>query len=120
MPWLIQHVAVETRREDVAACAAFFRLLGFRDAEVPDSLRERAAWLQRGPTQVHLLFSDDPVVPPAGHLAVVVDDYDATVAALRAEGHPVEPRRQHWGSPRSYARDPAGHLVELVEFPPPG
>jgi catechol 2,3-dioxygenase-like lactoylglutathione lyase family enzyme len=117
---VIQHVAIETRRADAPACAAFFRLLGFADVDPPRSLRERAAWLQAGPTQVHLLFADDPAIPPAGHLAVVVDDYDATVAALRDAGHPVEPRREHWGSPRAYARDPAGHLVELMEFPPPG
>jgi catechol 2,3-dioxygenase-like lactoylglutathione lyase family enzyme len=116
---LIQHVSLETRPGDVAGCAAFFRLLGFHDVEPPESLRERAAWLQRGPTQVHLMFRDDPVIPAAGHLAVVAEDYDATLAALRAAGHPVEPRREHWGSPRAYSRDPAGHVVELMAFPPP-
>jgi catechol 2,3-dioxygenase-like lactoylglutathione lyase family enzyme len=116
---LIHHVSLETRPGDVAACAAFFHLLGFHDVEPPESLRERAAWLQRGPTQVHLMFRDDPVIPPAGHVAVVAEDYEATVAALRAAGHPVEARREHWGSPRSYARDPAGHLVEVMAFPPP-
>jgi catechol 2,3-dioxygenase-like lactoylglutathione lyase family enzyme len=51
---------------------------------------------------------------------VVVDDYDATLTALRAAGHDVEPRAEHWGSPRSYVRDPAGNLVELMAFPPDG
>jgi catechol 2,3-dioxygenase-like lactoylglutathione lyase family enzyme len=117
---VIQHVAVETRPADAPACAAFFRLLGFHDVDPPESLRPRAAWLQRGPTQVHLLFSDDPTIPPAGHLAVVVDEYEATLAALRDAGHSVDPRREHWGSPRAFVRDPAGHVVELMQFPPPG
>ncbi len=115
---MIHHVALETRHDDVPACAAFFRLLGFGDVQPPESLRDRAAWLQRGPTQVHLMFSDHPTIPRAGHLAVVVDDYEGTIAALRDAGHHVEPRREHWGSPRSYARDPAGHVVELMAFPP--
>jgi hypothetical protein len=34
------------------------------------------------------------------------------------DGHEVEPRRQHWGSPRSYVRDPARNLVELMAWPP--
>jgi catechol 2,3-dioxygenase-like lactoylglutathione lyase family enzyme len=120
VPGLIHHVAVETRREDVEACAAFFRRLGFVGVDPPETLRDRALWLQRGPTQVHLMFSDDPVVPSAGHLAVVVDDYDAVLEELRQAGHPVEPRPEHWGSPRAFVHDPAGHVVEVMAFPPPG
>jgi catechol 2,3-dioxygenase-like lactoylglutathione lyase family enzyme len=76
-------------------------------------------WLQRDGTQVHLMFvEDDPVVPPSGHLAVVVDDYDAALAALLEAGHEPEPRREHWGSPRCFVRDPAGHRVEVMAFPP--
>ncbi len=115
---MIAHVALETRREDAEACAAFFRLLGFADAEPPESLRERARWVQRGGTQVHLLYRDEPQIPGRGHVAVVVDDFEAAVAALAGAGHDVERRREHWGSPRAYAHDPAGHLVELMAFPP--
>jgi catechol 2,3-dioxygenase-like lactoylglutathione lyase family enzyme len=118
VPGLIHHVAVETRHEDAEACADFFRLLGFDSVAPPPTLRHRALWLQRGPTQVHVMFRDDPVVPPAGHLAVVVDDYEATLEALRAGGHPVEPRPEHWGSPRAFVHDPAGHVVEVMAFPP--
>ena len=37
---------------------------------------------------------------------------------LASERYEVEPRPQHWGSPRSYVRDPAGNLVELMVKPP--
>ncbi len=81
---VIQHAALETLRSDGEAAAAFWRLLGFEDVEPPDSLRDRAAWLQREGTQIHLLWTDEPVAPPEGHVAVVVDDYDATVERVRS------------------------------------
>jgi catechol 2,3-dioxygenase-like lactoylglutathione lyase family enzyme len=116
---VIHHAALETRRADGEAAAAFWRLLGFEEIEPPETLRERAAWLERGGTQIHLLWKDDPTAAPEGHVAVVVDDYDSTLARLREAGHEVEERRRHWGSPRAFARAPGGHRVELMEFPPP-
>lgn len=115
---MLQHVAVEVAPERVDACVAFYGLLGFAPVSVPASLRGRATWVQNGPTQVHLMRVQDPVVPPQGHLAVVATDYAGTLAALRAAGHAVQARREHWGSPRSYVRDPAGTLVEVMAAPP--
>lgn len=117
---MLQHVANETRREDVDAVVAFWELLGFARVEEPAGLRDRAIWVERAGTQIHLLLTDDPVVPPSGHAAVVAEDYDATLAALRAAGHPVAPGRQHWGVPRALATDPSGHRVEVMSASPPG
>jgi catechol 2,3-dioxygenase-like lactoylglutathione lyase family enzyme len=117
---MIAHVAVETRPADASACVEFFALLGFAEVTPPPSLRKRARWVQRGSTQVHLLFVEEPDVPPRGHVAVVADGYEATLARLREDGHEVDPRTEHWGSPRAYVRDPAGHLVEVMAFPPDG
>jgi catechol 2,3-dioxygenase-like lactoylglutathione lyase family enzyme len=114
----VQHVALETRPADAGALVAFFALLGFDEVEPPPTLTERARWVQRGATQIHVLFADDPVVPPAGHVAVVAPDYEATLSALRAAGHPVDERKPHWGSPRSFVTAPGGHRVELMAFPP--
>ena len=99
-------------------CAAFYSLLGFRQVEPPETLRERAVWLERGGTQIHLMHVDEPTTPPEGHVALVVDDYERTLAALREAGRDPEPRREHWGSPRAFVRDPAGNRVELMAFPP--
>jgi catechol 2,3-dioxygenase-like lactoylglutathione lyase family enzyme len=115
---VIQHVALETAPEDAEAAEAFWRTLGFRPVEPPETLRDRAAWLQKGPTQVHLLWADDPVAPPQGHAAVVLDDYDGVVEELRAAGHEVEPRTQHWDAPRAFVRAPGGHRVEIMAAPP--
>jgi catechol 2,3-dioxygenase-like lactoylglutathione lyase family enzyme len=62
---------------------------------------------------------DDPVVLPAGHFAVVVDDYDRTLERLRAAGFDPESRDEHWGAARAFVRDPAGNRVELMAAPPP-
>jgi catechol 2,3-dioxygenase-like lactoylglutathione lyase family enzyme len=115
---VIQHVSIECRRADEDAHRRFWRALGFTDAEPPPGLRDRAGWLEAGPTQIHLLWAEDPVVPPQGHVAVQVADLGAALAALDAAGFAHEPRREHWGAPRHYARAPGGHTVELFAVPP--
>jgi catechol 2,3-dioxygenase-like lactoylglutathione lyase family enzyme len=115
---VIHHVSLETRRADVDAAVAFWALLGFERVDPPDALVERATWVQRAGTQIHLLHAEDPVVMPRGHVAVQAEDYDAALERLRAAGFEPEPRREHWGSPRSYVRSPGGHLVEVFAFPP--
>ena len=117
---MIQHVTLEIHPERVPDCVAFYALIGFLEVEPPPSLARRAAWVQSGPTQIHLMHVDDPVTLPRGHVAVVADDYAMTAGRLREAGFEVEPRDEHWGAPRSYVRDPAGNLVELMASPPPG
>jgi len=115
----LQHVSLETRPADAEAEVAFWALLGFTRVDPPEGLRERATWVQSGTTQIHLLYSDNPVVLPKGHVAVVAPaPFAATIAALDSAGHATEPRAQHWGVPRSYVRSPAGHLVEVMASPP--
>lgn len=116
---MLQHVSIETTPADAEACARFYELIGFRRVEPPPTLAGRAVWVERGGTQIHLLLADDPVVPPKGHHAIVVEDYGAALAALRAEGFEPEARDEHWGAPRSFVSDPAGHVVELMAAPPP-
>jgi len=116
---MLHHVALETRFEDSEACVAFFALLGFARRDPPPTLQDRAVWLALGDQQVHLLLTDDPEVPSQGHLAVVLDDYDATLARLTVAGYRIEPREQHWGSPRAFVHDSAGHVVEVMQFAPP-
>jgi catechol 2,3-dioxygenase-like lactoylglutathione lyase family enzyme len=116
----LHHVALATRRADVPAEVAFWALLGFVEVARPHALRERATWLQAGPTQIHLLYADDAVAMTQGHVAVVAPDFDATIAALEAAGHATEERARHWGAARSYVRSPAGHAVEVMAAPPAG
>jgi len=116
---VLQHVALELNPADREAAEGFWVILGFEPVDPPPSLRERAAWLQRGPAQIHLLFTDDPVAPPKGHTAVVAQDYEGTLAALREAGYEPDPRTEHWGAPRAFVRAPGGHRVEVMAAPPP-
>ena len=115
---MIAHVAIEVREDEVDACVEFWSILGFEHVQAPAALAARATWVQAGPTQIHLLHEDAPVVAPEGHVAVVVGEYDATLRALRDAGFEPQPRTEHWGSPRAFVRCPAGHRVELVAFAP--
>jgi catechol 2,3-dioxygenase-like lactoylglutathione lyase family enzyme len=115
---MLQHVTIELTADQVDACVAFYALLGFEHVEPPESLAGRATWVERGGTQVHLMPVDDPVVPPRGHHAVLVSDYEGAMAALQDAGFEPEPRKRHWGSQRSFVRNPAGHRVELMAGSP--
>jgi catechol 2,3-dioxygenase-like lactoylglutathione lyase family enzyme len=114
---VIQHVARTAPASELQSCVAFYRLLGFDPVPVPRSLEGRAVWLTLGAIQLHLLAGEHPG-PDQGHVAILAGDYAATLARLRAAGHVVEARREHWGSPRCYVADPAGNLVELMERAP--
>jgi catechol 2,3-dioxygenase-like lactoylglutathione lyase family enzyme len=114
---LIQHVTRHIGPQALEECVEFYALLGFVQVPAPPGIADRAVWLQLGSAQLHLMIDPD-AVPALGHIAVVEPDYERVVNALTAAGHEVEPRREHWGSPRSYVRDPAGNLVELMQFAP--
>ena len=116
---MLQHVTIELTADQVDACVGFYELLGFTRVDPPESLRGRATWVERDGTQVHLMPVDEPVVPPSGHHAVLVEDgYDATLQALRDAGFDPEPRKEHWGAERSFVRNPAGHRVEVMAGSP--
>lgn len=116
---MIAHVALEVRPAQVADCLRFWAVLGFGPVDPPGELAARSDWCERDGCQVHLMHADAPVVPPDGHVALVLGDaYDATLERLRGHGREVVPRTRHWGSPRAFTRCPAGHRVELMAFPP--
>jgi catechol 2,3-dioxygenase-like lactoylglutathione lyase family enzyme len=115
---MLQHVTIEVTAAQVGDCVRFYGLLGFQEVEPPESLSGRATWVERDGTQVHVMPVDEPVVPPSGHHAVLVRDYEATLAALRAAGFDPEPRKEHWGAARSFVRNPAGHRVEVMAGSP--
>lgn len=115
---MLQHVTIELTRDQVDHCVRFYELLGFQRVDPPESLQERATWVERDGTQVHLMPVEEPTVPPSGHHAVLVADYDATLEELRNAGFDPKPRKEHWGSGRSFVRNPAGHRVEVMAGSP--
>ena len=97
----LQHVTVELREEDTAAEVEFWRLLGFERVEPPPPLNEIAVWVQRDGTQIHFLFTEQPVVPQGGHVAIVAEDFPAAFAALTDAGFAPEEHRRPWIRARS-------------------
>jgi catechol 2,3-dioxygenase-like lactoylglutathione lyase family enzyme len=115
---VLQHVTLEVRADDVRACVAFWALLGFTEMEPPPLLRDRFTWVEREGTQIHLVPVDAPVPAREGHVAVVADDYEAVSARLVSAGYSLREGSNAWDAPRSFVRDPAGHLVEVMSRPP--
>ncbi len=114
---MIHHVTRAIPASRLDDCIEFYAVLGFRPVSEPPGIAGRAVWLDRAGTQIHLMPAED-AVPEQGHVAVVVEGYDATLERLRQRGVEIDPRKEHWGSPRAFVRDPAGNTVELMAWPP--
>jgi Glyoxalase/Bleomycin resistance protein/Dioxygenase superfamily len=115
---MLQHVTLEVDPEEIERSVEFWTLLGFVRVEPPAALAETFVWMERGGSQIHLERNPSPVVPPHGHAAVVVEDFERTVERLRDAGFEVSPGREHWGAPRAKAAALGGHTVELMAAPP--
>lgn len=115
---MLQHVTLEVAPADVERSVELWELLGFARVEPPPALADAFVWLEREGTQIHLERNESPTVPPHGHAAVVVAEFEPTVERLRAAGFEVAPGREHWGAPRAKALAPGGHLIELMAAAP--
>lgn len=114
---MLHHVGIEVVPPDIQRSVELWQVLGFELVEPPETLRE-FTWLEREGTQVHLMPTESPTVPPRGHTAIVVADFDRSFAALAEHGFEVECRREHWGVPRAVVIAPGGHRVELMAAAP--
>jgi catechol 2,3-dioxygenase-like lactoylglutathione lyase family enzyme len=114
---MLHHVGIEVAPGDVERTVELWGLLGFEWVEPPPTLSEYV-WLEREGTQIHLMPTGSPTVPPRGHTAVVVANFERACEALREAGFEVERRREHWGAPRAVVVAPGGHRVELMAAPP--
>jgi catechol 2,3-dioxygenase-like lactoylglutathione lyase family enzyme len=115
---MLHHVGIEIAPADVDRAVEFFTLLGFERVEPPPTLTAGFTWVERDGTQVHLMHAERPTVPERGHLAVVVPDFEATLARLHERGFETRPGREHWGAARAHAIAPGGQRVELMAAPP--
>ena len=114
---MLHHVGIEVAPADIERTIELWELLCFELVEPPASLSE-FTWLERDGTQIHLMPTDSPTVPPRGHTAVVVAEFEPTFTALGERGFEVQRRREHWGAPRAVVIAPGGHRVELMATPP--
>jgi len=116
---MIHHVGFEVRPELMGVEGEFWLTVGFRRVPAAKALGEGFDWYEREGTQVHVMETAEPAAPPLrGHVAVVAPDFEATLERLGEGGFDVTASRNLWGAKRAKATTPAGHLVELMEFPP--
>ena len=115
---MLQHVTLEVAPEDIDRSLELWALLDFEQVEPPPALAQIFVWVERKGTQIHLERNESPTIPPHGHAAVVVADFERTVERLREAGFDVTPGREHWGAPRAKVLAPGGHQVELMSSPP--
>jgi Glyoxalase/Bleomycin resistance protein/Dioxygenase superfamily len=115
---MLQHVTLEVAPGDIERSLELWGLLGFRQVEPPPALAQTFVWVEREGTQIHLERNESPTVPPHGHAAVVVADFEQSVERLREAGFGMTPGCQHWGAPRAKATAPGGHQVELMAAAP--
>lgn len=112
-------MSFEVKPDQLGACIEFYELLGFQRVTAPEKLAHYVAWFERDGDQFHLLQLPETSHMNVGHAAVPLgDDYEAMQTRLRAAGHQVDDHEEYWGSPRSFVRDPAGNLIELMKFAP--
>ena len=118
---MLQHTTLEVPKAQWDACIAFWAHLDFTPMQPPASLRGRFAWVERGGTQIHLADVDgEPICMDVGHVAVLVEHHEASVASLRAAGFDVQPGSNAWDAERVFVRDPVGNLIEIMSAPPVG
>ena len=93
-----------------------------------DARRFRGVFLRRGPVLVELLAYDPPLVPAMtprradeigyAHISVVVEDLEATIAAVVAAGGELRTRLEigfaDGASTVVFVTDPDGNRVELI------
>ncbi len=115
---MLHHVTLEVTPEDIERSLALWSLLGFERVEPPPALAETFVWVEREGTQIHLERNESPTVPPHGHAAIVVADFERAVRGLREHSFEVKVGREHWGSSRAKVLAPGGHHVEFMAAPP--
>jgi catechol 2,3-dioxygenase-like lactoylglutathione lyase family enzyme len=134
----LHHVSVPT--DDLAASVAFYEgVLGLKRVPRPPFTVE-GVWYGVGPLQIHLTLHPDAhfrkgkaVDNDDIHFALRVEDFEAAVAHLKAQGfgadlpldHPkrlIVKRTGAAGFPQVFVMDPCRNLIEINTAPynPPG
>jgi glyoxylase I family protein len=113
----LHHVALNVH--DLPAALDFYvGKLGFATLARP-AVSIPGAWLGAGDSQIHLIVRPEAVIDGSQHLALRVDDLDATVAELEAAGISVRRSNYLRGAGRqAVITDPSGNRIELNQPEP--
>jgi glyoxylase I family protein len=104
---------------DLDEATAFYRdVLGLEvEPSRPDIPGVGGTWFRVGDAQIHLVdapVAEGPIRSTDAHVCLAVDDIEAAIDALRAQG--IEFRRTAQGSvTQVFLADPSGNMIELQE-----
>ncbi len=116
----LDHVSITV--DDFEAARPFYEdVLGLKQDPTRPAFGVAGAWYGVGNSQIHLIevpadadlgTKPPKLVPMAPHLALRVDDYDATVAHFKARD--IEVFETNADNGQCWVRDPAGNIIELT------
>jgi catechol 2,3-dioxygenase-like lactoylglutathione lyase family enzyme len=115
----VHHVSFAVR--DLPRSREFYEgVLGLRTIPRPD-FGLAGVWYGVGGGEIHLIqvpdgaelgAASEKLTPLANHCAFAIDDYDATLAALKQQGVTVLETRSDVG--QLWVQDPDGNVIELI------
>jgi catechol 2,3-dioxygenase-like lactoylglutathione lyase family enzyme len=113
----IDHVQVAMPTGSEPQARAFYSgVLGLPEIPKPAHLAVRGgAWFQCGAAQLHLGGDAAFRAAQKAHPALIVQGFEAYIAALAAQGVEVTPDEEVAGRRRATLIDPFGNRVELIE-----
>jgi glyoxylase I family protein len=116
----VHHVSFAVR--DLAASRAFYEgILGLQPIARPE-LGLAGVWYGAGQGEIHLIqtpagasvgAAPERLTPLADHCAVAIDDYAATLTALKQHGLEILETKPEIG--QLWVQDPDGHVIELIQ-----
>ena len=113
----------------------YTKVLGAEFLDRGPALNHRQLQLRLGTAEIHFTETPHPSTIPSSHVALEVDDWEATLAHLTALGiphgrtfrgstrpniggtDPYQGRREDTGEHYTYIHDPDGNMIELVYHP---
>jgi len=114
----IDHVQVTAPRAREKEARHFYgNVLGLKEIERPQTtIPATGLWYAfEEAHQLHIVFSENPLKPPAGdHYAVTVDDLEAVKRQLADHEVPYEPSPVQAGYARMFVQDPFGNRIEFI------
>jgi catechol 2,3-dioxygenase-like lactoylglutathione lyase family enzyme len=114
-PRAIHHVSINVPDPEVAL-RFYVDVLGLTPRTDRPDFGFGGAWLDCGGQQVHLI-EGEAAANVGQHFAVAVDDLDAVIAELRAQGVEVSDAMAVGPGRQAFTHDPAGNMVELNQPP---
>ena len=131
---MIHHVNVQiSNREQTRDW--YTKVLGAEFLDRGPALNRRQLQLRLGTAEIHFTETPHPSTIPSSHVALEVEDWEATLAHLQGLGiphtrtfrgstrpniggtDPYQGRREDTGEHFTYLHDPDGNLIELVYHP---